>query len=320
MRINEIITESEVPGNQLLKKFNGKKLSYAKLPKSAQDSLTQYMTIEGDNEDYQKQKYGYAEVPTQDIMKMVYEQNNEGQSFDDFWNVSNTLSFKPKYSKTSIWPIIWGEYGMEDGYHRLERYIKLKLPTIPVVICLKHAQVLDEITRPGTIDDAHEILKKAGYAQIGDGYYAEVFAKPGADHVLKLFNSRDKAYQAFVNLAIQNPNIHFPKFKGKMMKITDNYYAIRMEKLTPIAGISGSPRDRGIIKLMIEYITRKEDDPFRPFPDQRQMDVLEKLQPGITAACDVIVELLKHNDAEVDLHLGNVMMRGNTYVITDPVS
>ena len=182
---------------------------------------------------------------------------------------------------------------------------------------ITESEVLDEITRPGTIDDAHEILKKAGYAQIGDGYYAEVFAKPGADHVLKLFNSRDKAYQAFVNIAIQNPNTHFPKFKGKMMKITNNYYAIRMEKLSELAG---DPRTRGIIKLMIEYITRKEDDPFRPFPDQRQMDVLEKLQPGITEACDVIVELLKHNNADVDLHLGNVMMRGNTYVITDPVS
>ena len=130
------LSESEVSGSQLLMRFNGKKLPYSKLPTPAQESLTRYMIIEGDNEDYQKQKYGYAEIPTHDIMRMVYEQNNEGQSFDDFWSTSSTLSFKPKYPKTSIWPIIWGNYGMEDGYHRLERYIKLGLPTIPVVIII----------------------------------------------------------------------------------------------------------------------------------------------------------------------------------------
>ena len=126
----------EISGKQLLTRFKGKILPYSKLPKPAQDSLTRYMVGEGENEDYQKQRYGYAEVPTRDIMKLVYDQNNEGQSFDDFWDVSKALSFRPKYPKTSIWPIIWGGYGMEDGYHRLERYIKLGIPTIPVVIII----------------------------------------------------------------------------------------------------------------------------------------------------------------------------------------
>lgn len=183
---------------------------------------------------------------------------------------------------------------------------------------INESQVLDEITRPVDMYDANEVLNNSGYEQIGRGHFAKIYAKRGADHVLKLFASYDSAYIQFVNMTIQNPNIHFPKFKGKMMKITDTYYAIRMEKLSPL---SVNNLDQSILKLMKEYINHQVDDSFRPFPRMETMSRLEKMQPGIIEACDVVAELLKQGGAiSLDLHSGNIMKRGNTIVITDPVT
>jgi len=191
---------------------------------------------------------------------------------------------------------------------------------------ITESQVLDEITRPDTMGNAQSILLKAGYKQIGDGWYADVYAKPDADHVLKLFSVTDTAYPKFVNMTIQNPNIHFPKFKGKMMKVNEHYYAIRMEKLT------------SLVKLMLDHgydiLGDIEDYIYGyanygkswPETDVRGKEVteeiaqLEKTQPGITKACDLISHLIKSGVAGIDLHPGNLMMRGDTIVFTDPVS
>lgn len=183
---------------------------------------------------------------------------------------------------------------------------------------LNESEILDEITRPVDMYDADEVLNNSGYEQIGRGHFAKIYAKRGSDHVLKLFASHDMSYPRFVNMTIQNPNTHFPQFKGKMMKITDTYYAIRMEKLSPI---SVNSLDQSILKLMREYINHQVDDSFRPFPRMETMSRLEKMQPGITEACDGVAELLKQGGAiSLDLHSGNVMKRGNTLVIIDPVS
>ena len=178
---------------------------------------------------------------------------------------------------------------------------------------ITESEVLDEITRPGQ-GNAEYMLEKAGYEKIGYGMYANVFAKPGADHVLKLFGYRDQAYRDFVNMTIQEPNIHFPKFKGKMMKVTKDYYAIRMEKLEPL-----SQDKKDTLELMRHYIYAFVRDRFQPFYRATEMENLEKMQPGITEACDLLARLMINNRLALDLHMKNAMMRGNTIVITDPV-
>ena len=179
---------------------------------------------------------------------------------------------------------------------------------------LNESEVLDEITRPNSIENAEEVLKKAGYEKLGEGYYAAVYAKGDADHVLKLFSVRDTSYPNFVNMTIQRPNIHFPKFKGKMMKVTNEYYAIRMEKLEPL-----SQDKKDTLELMRHYIYAFVRDRFQPFYRATEMENLEKMQPGITEACDLLARLMINNRLALDLHMKNAMMRGNTIVITDPV-
>jgi hypothetical protein len=186
---------------------------------------------------------------------------------------------------------------------------------------LNESEVLDEITRPDTMDNAQAILEKAGYKLIGAGWYADVYAKPDADHILKLFSVTDTAYPKFVNMTIQNPNIHFPKFKGKMMKVNEHYYAIRMEKLTSFGktmDILGEIED--YIAGYANYGKSWPETDVRGKEVTEEMAQLEKTQPGITKACDLISHLIKSGVAGIDLHPGNLMMRGDTVVFTDPVA
>lgn len=176
---------------------------------------------------------------------------------------------------------------------------------------LNETEVLGEITRPKTIDRASLMLYKAGYSKIGSGAYAEVYGKPGDNHVLKLFAHNDYAYQKFINMVIQNPNQHFPSFKGKMMKITPEYYAIRTELLDSLTGdyIDILAEIRHYIYDCIEH------------GKSRMIDInkLEKMQPGIAEACDLLVKFIKGTTASLDLHKHNAMLRGNTIVFIDPV-
>ena len=184
---------------------------------------------------------------------------------------------------------------------------------------INESQVLDEIYRP-IQSGAEHMLKKAGYKKLGYGVSGVVYAKPGEDHVLKLFRSWDKLYKLFVNFTLQHPNIHYPKFKGKMMKITDEYYAIRMEKLTPI-----SQEHAKMVKTMKDYITQRIDYNFREIDLDnapwwmRDMENLETKQPGITEVCEELAKFINETNAGLDLQPANVMLRGNTLVITDPV-
>ena len=184
---------------------------------------------------------------------------------------------------------------------------------------ITESEVLDEITRPGQ-GNAEYMLEKAGYEKLGQGVSGTVYAKPGEDSVLKLFQSWDKSYKLFVNFTLQHPNIHYPKFKGKMMKITDNYYAIRMEKLTPL-----SQEHAKMVRTMKDYITQRIATRFREInPDeatwwQRDMEILETKQPGITEVCEELAKFVDESQSGLDLQAANVMLRGNTLVITDPV-
>jgi hypothetical protein len=182
---------------------------------------------------------------------------------------------------------------------------------------LNESEVLTEITRPNKYK-AEEILRNAGYKTLGEGTYGTVFAKPGADHVLKLFLSTDKAYLSFIDLVNSTNNIHFPKFKGKLIRVTDEYYAIRMEILTRVAD---NTQTAYAARAMSNFIRMKQGlKPHTQTPEQvaTEMESLEKSQPGIIETCEIIADGISKK-YPIDLHNENYMMRGNVLVITDPV-
>lgn len=167
---------------------------------------------------------------------------------------------------------------------------------------------LYELQMPDTRQDATDRLEEAGYEQLGKGSFANVFRKPGAPYVLKLFDVADRGYKAFVNAAIKSNNPHFPKFVKGMVRINDKYVAIRMEPLKP-----ASSEARINFQLVDRYIGGDITD------DEIQM--LEDIYgPAFTDALSIVMELIGSDSSfSEDFHNDNIMFRGSVPVITDPI-
>jgi hypothetical protein len=171
---------------------------------------------------------------------------------------------------------------------------------------LNESEILDELSRPPQTE-AEQKLMAAGYERIGSGTWGEVFSKPGDPLVLKLFHPGDTAYTDFVKLAMQHQNNpHFPKFHGKMMRVTDDYNAIRMEKLTP-------NNSSELAELLEDYLNGMQ------YKSRLDLWPLLWKNPKLKEACKLIARNLL-NTHYLDLQIQNIMMRGNTVVFTDPVT
>lgn len=119
-----------VSGRELLSRYGGEVMDYAVLPDLYKQSITQWMVVEGENEEYQEQSYGVVEVPMKDIMQIIYDQLGEGQTFEEFWG-DGTAGYGEAYSQR--WPIIWSD-GWEDGMHRLTTYRSRGETMVPVAV------------------------------------------------------------------------------------------------------------------------------------------------------------------------------------------
>jgi hypothetical protein len=105
-----------------------------------------------------------------------------------------------------------------------------------------------------------------------------------------------------------------------MMKVNNNYYAIRMEMLTKF---SEEPQQLKLIRYYIYgYATygRSYSDSMRGKEVINGIDQIEETQPGIKKACELIGDMITNDNVGLDLHHGNLMMRGKTIVFTDPVN
>lgn len=172
---------------------------------------------------------------------------------------------------------------------------------------------LTEIALPAKMQDAYEALTAAGYELIGDGSFARLFHKAGARYVLKLFSTHDEPYLAFIKLIRESNNIHFPKIFGKVVQVTPHYYALRMEQLTPIGS------DWKDVAMVRKYIRAFEA---RRKPGQQiapEVEAFMQARPQLKDACDLINRNLIGRFF-CDISPANVMMRGDTLVIIDPVS
>jgi len=176
---------------------------------------------------------------------------------------------------------------------------------------------IDELNRPLNQEAATLILKNGGWENTASGYYGDIYTKPGANYVLKLFDTRDRAYTAFVNLVLVNPNPHFPKFIGKPIKVTPRYYAIRMEILQNVEKVSGVSLGT-YIHFKTNGIPSNPNAIFHTYYEDT-MDYLDK-HPSLKDALDLIIDNLIPQFSS-DLHWDNIMARPDgTWVIIDPVA
>lgn len=178
---------------------------------------------------------------------------------------------------------------------------------------------INEITRPATRKEADEILRNANYKRIGHGAFATVYQKH-PDQILKLFNSEDSAYIEYLKMIIGSNNPHFPVIKGKPLQVNEKYYAVRMELLTPF---EKNLKSSMISNSVEDFIFSLKDGVQPPDANSTTFQYIKPYVPNhdvFVKACKMIVNLVKSNPAlSPDLHSGNIMLRDNVIVFTDPV-
>jgi hypothetical protein len=189
-----------------------------------------------------------------------------------------------------------------EKFLQLLKQLRQKNALGDLMMIVETAGGLDEMTRPQTRQQVNQILTAAGYRRLGKGMFGAIYEKPGSQYVLKVFSALDAAFLDFTKLArAHQDNPHFPKFYGKLVQVTNDYYAIRMEKLTPF-----NPHlfgDAGY--ALFDYIQDGKDG--AELNDY----------PALKSACDLVrtkllsIYVFDHKNEAF-------MVRGNTIVITDP--
>jgi len=154
-------------------------------------------------------------------------------------------------------------------------------------------------------------IQEQGFHQLGNpGVSGLAFEHPNYPWVFKIFND-DNGYLHYFNYAKQHQNNpHVPKVKGNPLRITQdsflgNAYLVRIEKLQEL------PHNLKMNPLIgiITSIDSKED--LTP----EVITTLKRVFPDMIEVLDDIV----NSGFSVDLHHGNLMIRKNQIVITDPL-
>jgi hypothetical protein len=154
-----------------------------------------------------------------------------------------------------------------------------------------------------------EDLAEHGWKKIGGGHFANVYQHPNYPYVVKVFVNDSGYSNYFALMKKLQGNPHVPKVRGNIMKFGDRGGAVRMEPLTPLSG----PRDP---------ILRKYVDPMLYFTDiydiitPRNLPFLEEKYPDLLEVIHGMGKIF----GKKDWHEHNLMKRGDTLVVTDPVA
>jgi hypothetical protein len=164
---------------------------------------------------------------------------------------------------------------------------------------------LNELSIPETRDDTVEVLTDAGWMLLDSGSMADVWIHPKLSYCLKIFDSEDQGYIEFLGIAMAHQyNPHFPKIHKGLVRLSPNWYAVRMEKLDRCVSASVASR----IDNWFDFLKRGAPVKIRHGEEQ------------LFEAIEIMVECIKELKSGVldDIHSGNIMYRGDTLVFIDP--
>lgn len=178
--------------------------------------------------------------------------------------------------------------------------------------------------------DLANLLRQYGWTPLGYGFEAGVAEHPRKSYVLKIF-PKNSVYVKFVNMVQQHAmNPHFPKFSRYVKTIPGTGYSyVRMEKLAPmqVYDLAQFPSLLCLLDQMWAKLNPKELPPYwvrnnvtwepesSELPDCNELTMPAQEQEAIQLLGKTLSEI---GWDHVDLHAGNFMLRGNTWVITDP--
>jgi hypothetical protein len=156
---------------------------------------------------------------------------------------------------------------------------------------------------PERYSNVEQAMESAGYSRLGKGSYGMVWHKPGQTSVVKLFR-QDRGYEAFVRYCRkQRDNPHVPRFSSNILDVYD-YKMIRIERLSKMGS---SPTNDRIHNSISGF--------FYCWNQTEKMMTYIKKRPKLEK---VLIDV-KSLGCTIDMHMGNMMLRGRTVVITDPL-
>jgi hypothetical protein len=162
-------------------------------------------------------------------------------------------------------------------------------------------------------------LINQGWKRLGKGSYGLVYEHPSFPYIFKIFYD-DPDYFKYFNWARQRQNNpHVPKIKGKYIKINNKTYAVRMEKLEPLSSFNS------VLKQYIDpELQSKSRLDISNYDDIDKLSLysnLKFLKENFPDLYDIIHYVTANFPLmSQDLHGGNIMLRDDTIVITDPVA
>jgi len=178
--------------------------------------------------------------------------------------------------------------------------------------------------------DLANLLRLHGWTPLGFGYEAGVAEHPRKSYVLKIF-PRNSYYVHFVHMVQDHAdNPHFPRFSRYVREIPGTQFAyVRMEKLTRMREydlvqfpsllclLDTMWKDRNMTPPVWIHMNVSWDDQEQPegMVNCNQVHTTPQERAAIQSLSDKVQQLgWRH----LDLHAANFMIRGNTWVVTDP--
>lgn len=163
------------------------------------------------------------------------------------------------------------------------------------------------------------LVKTLNIKRLGSGAYAHVFQHPHYSNVVvKVFQGKDKVYKKYLKWVMAHQsNAYVPQIiEAVPYKVPggESYTIVFMEKMTPMSTLKFRRWLRDVCG----------QDAVQAHHDYDWDDLLEEMDSAILLSNDHDLRevwgcIRSFGAKHMDLHSGNVMLRGTQLVFTDPV-
>ena len=188
-----------------------------------------------------------------------------------------------------------------------------------------------------------DILAQQGYKEIGVGGSGTVWQHPNRpNEVLKVYMDSDGGYDNWIKICLANRgNPNLPRFlSARARKVTRDFNAVRMEILSPLSAdlrtigyeigqlvkncawgnkVQGPITPSANLEDMHHYLQTAGPD----HNGHRRFDTIKAYlanDPNFIKALWILTSVVREKKGTPDLQDENLMMRGSTLVLADPLS
>lgn len=163
--------------------------------------------------------------------------------------------------------------------------------------------------------------------KLGGGAFSQVFQHPHYSNVVvKVYTARDTAYKRYQKWCMAHQsNPYVPQIIGQTEYVSDTakrngkFNIVFMEKMTPLK--SYARLEKLIVKALGGApITFKNDDTTISASDLGKISKIVSKGGTDKDFAEVWKQIMTFDINGIDLHAGNVMLRGSQLVFTDPVA